>query len=154
MGGPMAASSPWSIIHAEREALADDLAGLNEAQWSSPSLLPRWSVRDVLAHMTATAKTTPAAFFSRLAATGFRFNEMAEKNIARENTGTPADLLAEFRRHSGEHSPAGAGRHMAGRDHRAQRGHPPAARHHACLPDGSGHAGGRLLQAIQPADRQ
>ncbi len=51
--------------------------------------------------MTATAKTTPAAFFSRLAATGFRFNEMAEKNIARENTGTPADLLAEFRRHSG-----------------------------------------------------
>jgi len=96
----MAASSLWPMIHTEREALANDLAGLDEARWSSPSLLPGWSVRDVLAHMTATAKLTPAQFVSRLAATGFRFNEMNEKNIARENTGTPADQVAEFRRHS------------------------------------------------------
>ena len=50
----------WPLIHAERKALAADLEGLTEAQWESPSLCTEWTIRDVVAHRTATAKMTPA----------------------------------------------------------------------------------------------
>jgi len=33
----MAAASPWPLIHAEREALAQDLSSLDEAAWQTPS---------------------------------------------------------------------------------------------------------------------
>jgi uncharacterized protein (TIGR03083 family) len=96
-GAEMPNTSPWPVIHTEREALADDLAGLDDANWSTPSLFAGWSVREVLAHMTATAKKTPAKFFADLAGAGFRFNAMTAKDVAREASGTPADGLAEFR---------------------------------------------------------
>jgi uncharacterized protein (TIGR03083 family) len=95
----MATSSPWPLIHAEREALADDLEKLSNAQWATPSLCTGWTVRDVLGHLTATAKMTQLSFLTGLAGTGFKFNALSEKNIAREATPVPADGLPEFRRH-------------------------------------------------------
>jgi hypothetical protein len=41
----MAAQSPWPVIHAERAALADDLAALTDEQWAMPSLCGDWTVR-------------------------------------------------------------------------------------------------------------
>jgi len=96
----MPKSSPWPVIHAERAALADDLAELKDAQWSTPSLCPGWSVREVLGHMTATAKLTPGKFFAGLAGVGFRFNAMTARDVARESSGPAADGLAEFRRYA------------------------------------------------------
>ena len=93
----MAADSPWPMIHAERAALAEDLAGLTDEQWATPSLCADWSARQVLGHMTATARMTPGLFFTRFAGTGFRFHEMNAKNMARETAGTPAEGLAQFR---------------------------------------------------------
>jgi uncharacterized protein (TIGR03083 family) len=93
------ATSPWPLIHGEREALANDLASLTDEQWAAPSLCPGWSVRDVLGHMTATARLTPLAFIAALAGSGFKFHAMTAKNVARETAGTPADQLAEFRRY-------------------------------------------------------
>src|SRR4029077_13921147 len=52
----MATTSPWPLIHAEREALAADLGTLTGDQWATPSLCGDWAVRDVLGHMIATAK--------------------------------------------------------------------------------------------------
>jgi uncharacterized protein (TIGR03083 family) len=95
----MATTSPWPLIHAEREALAADLDTLTGEQWASRSLCAEWTVRDVLGHMIATAKMTPPKFFASLASAGFRFNTMNEKNIAREATPNPSDGLAEFRGH-------------------------------------------------------
>ena len=95
----MATTSPWPLIHAEREALIADLGTLTDEQWATPSLCADWTVRDVLGHMIATAKMTPPAFFVALAGAGFRFNAMNDKNIARETTPDPSDGLAEFRRH-------------------------------------------------------
>jgi uncharacterized protein (TIGR03083 family) len=95
----MAASSPWPLIHAEREALADDLASLTDEQWATASLCPGWSVRDVLGHVIATTKMTPGAFFAGMAKAGFRFNDMSNARIAAEATAAPADGLAELRRH-------------------------------------------------------
>jgi uncharacterized protein (TIGR03083 family) len=92
------ATSPWPLIHAEREALAEDLSSLDDAQWSTPSLCAGWTVRDVLGHLTATARMTPARFLTGLAGAGFRFNTMTARDISRETAGTPAAQLAEFRR--------------------------------------------------------
>jgi uncharacterized protein (TIGR03083 family) len=86
----------WPVIHAERKALAADLQGLTAEQWSSASLCGDWPVRDVAAHMTATARLTPPAFFAGLASTGFKFNRLQDKNIARERGSSPADTLAGF----------------------------------------------------------
>lgn len=93
----MPAASPWPAIHAERAALADDLASLREDQWSTPSLCRGWSVWETLGHMTATAKMTPVKFVLGMLGTGFRFESFAAKNIARETAGSPADTLADFR---------------------------------------------------------
>ncbi len=93
----MATSSPWPLIHGERKALADDLANLDDAGWATPSLCAHRSVRDVLAHMTATAKMTPAKFLAKMAGSGFKFNAMTDKEVRNETAGTAADGLAEFR---------------------------------------------------------
>jgi uncharacterized protein (TIGR03083 family) len=95
----MATTSPWPLIHAEREALLADLGTLTGEQWATQSLCANWTVRDVLGHIIATAKMTPPQFFAALAGTGFRFNAMNEKNISRAATPNPSDGLAELRRH-------------------------------------------------------
>jgi uncharacterized protein (TIGR03083 family) len=95
-GDLMAEASAWPIIHAERAALATDLAVLSDAQWGTPSLSQDWTVRDVVAHLTATAKMTPGRFFGKLAGSGFRFHQMSAKEVAREGAGSPQDVLARF----------------------------------------------------------
>ena len=95
----MATTSPWSLIHAEREALIADLGTLTDEQWATPSLCADWTVRDVLGHMIATAKMTPPRFFAKMAAAGFRFNNMNAKGVAAQATAKPADGLANLRSH-------------------------------------------------------
>jgi uncharacterized protein (TIGR03083 family) len=92
----MSTSSPWPFIHAERGALASDLRMLSPEQWDTRSLCAEWSVRDVLGHMTATAKMTPPKFIGAMAKSGFRFNAMTAADVARETAGTPAETLAAF----------------------------------------------------------
>jgi uncharacterized protein (TIGR03083 family) len=94
----VAATSPWPTIHDERSALADDLSGLPVDRWSSPSLCSEWTVHQVLGHMAATAKMTPPLFMAKMLGSGFRFGVMANKAVAHETAGSPADTLAEFRR--------------------------------------------------------
>ena len=91
------AGSLWPIIQTERETLADDLAGLDDDKWRTPSLCSHWSVRDVLGHMTATARKTPPTFFLDFARAGFNFNAMTQKDVQRETAGTPTEGLAAFR---------------------------------------------------------
>jgi uncharacterized protein (TIGR03083 family) len=93
----MAKTDVWSMIHVERRSLASDLASLSEQQWSVPSLCDGWTVRDVLAHMTATAKITPASFFPKLLGSGFSFTRMQRKDIASERGTSAQDTLSRFR---------------------------------------------------------
>ena len=92
----MEKTDTWPVIHAERKALAADLHGLTDDQWAAASLCDRWTVRDVTAHMTATAKITPPAFVAKLAASGFKLERLQDKDIAVERGSTPADTLARF----------------------------------------------------------
>jgi uncharacterized protein (TIGR03083 family) len=91
------AGNQWPLIRAERVALIADLESVPEAQWSTPSLCAGWTVRDVVAHMTTTAKMTPGRFIARLAGTGFRFNAFNEKGVAEEQGASPKDALARFK---------------------------------------------------------
>lgn len=93
----MAQPSPWPVIHGERAALAADLESISDAEWSTPSLCAGWNVRQVLGHMTATAKITPAKFVGGMIGSGFRFNTMVAKDVARETEGAPKETLARFR---------------------------------------------------------
>jgi uncharacterized protein (TIGR03083 family) len=91
------ANDIWPVVHAERRALAADLAGLSEDQWRTPSLCGGWSVHDVLAHMVATAKESPARFVTGLIGAGFSFDRFTSRRIAAERAGGPAATLAAFR---------------------------------------------------------
>jgi uncharacterized protein (TIGR03083 family) len=86
----------WAVIHAERKALAANLDTLTPDQWSTPSLCDGWTVRDVLAHMTAAAKLTPPQFFIKLLTSGFSFETVQAKGIAAERGSSPAETLARF----------------------------------------------------------
>lgn len=93
MGGEM---DIWPVIHAERKALASDLGSVQDDQWSTTSLCTEWTVRDVLAHMTATAKMSTPAFFIKIAGTGFNFGKVQSQGIAANRGATPAGTLAGF----------------------------------------------------------
>ncbi|HLX87194.1 MAG TPA: maleylpyruvate isomerase family mycothiol-dependent enzyme [Acidimicrobiales bacterium] len=92
----MASKDTWPTIHAERKALATELEGLSDEQWAAPTECTEWTVRDVVAHMTATAKISGGAFFPKLIASGFSLTNMQRKDIARERGSSPADALARF----------------------------------------------------------
>lgn len=89
-------SDVWPVIHAERKALARDLQVLDAAQWQAASLCGHWTVRDVTAHLTATAKITPPAFFTKIAMSGFSLARLQDRDIVVEKGASTADTLARF----------------------------------------------------------
>ena len=91
------AGNQWPLIRGERVALIADLENVTDLQWSTQSLCAAWTVRDVLAHMTTTAKMTPGRFFGKFAGSGFQFNAFNEKGVKEELGATPSDTLAAFK---------------------------------------------------------
>jgi len=88
----------WDMIRAERAALVDALAVLPAEAWDEPSLAAGWSVRDVVAHMIATAQMTPPKFIAAMAGAGFNFQTMTRVKIAAVKAGrTDADLVDTYR---------------------------------------------------------
>jgi uncharacterized protein (TIGR03083 family) len=86
----------WPTVFAERKSLATDLQPLTDDGWNTKSLCSEWTVRDLVAHMTATAKITPLTFFPKFAGSGFSFARMQEKDNTRERGSSPADTLSNF----------------------------------------------------------
>jgi uncharacterized protein (TIGR03083 family) len=88
----------WNAIRAERVSLADALGGLPDDAWHRPSLCAGWSVREVVAHLIATAQMTPPVFFGRMIASGFRFQAMTAATIRRVLDGrSNTDLITVYR---------------------------------------------------------
>ena len=92
-------TTTWTLIHSERQALLADLEKLTPEQWATPSLCPGWTVHQVLGHIVALTTQTPLSFGGKFLASGFRFEKMAAKDVARNSAGTPAETLAAFRAH-------------------------------------------------------
>lgn len=88
----------WQLIHAEREVLAADLAGLSEEQWSTPSLCEGLSVREVLAHITAGATLSPVRWLAGVIRCRFDFDKQVAVRLAEQLGANGAETLDRFRR--------------------------------------------------------
>jgi uncharacterized protein (TIGR03083 family) len=91
------ASDVWPTIHSERKALAADLDGLSAKAWDTPSLCDGWTVRDVVAHMTAATKLSGPKFFGTLIGSGFSFEKVQAKGIAANRGASPDETLTNFK---------------------------------------------------------
>lgn len=87
----------WSAVHAERAALAEDLAGLDDAQWTHESLCGRWVIEEVVAHLTAAASTGPLRWFTSALGARFDFDVHNDRRLAEHRGGSPAETLERFR---------------------------------------------------------
>lgn len=88
----------WSLIHAERAALAADLAELTDQRWATRSLCDRFTVREVLAHLTAGASLNPVRWLAGVIRCRFDFDRQVAMRLAEQMGAAPADTLARFRR--------------------------------------------------------
>jgi uncharacterized protein (TIGR03083 family) len=79
----MDTETTWSLTHRERAAVADQLEGLTPDQWEAQSLCGGWSVHVAAAHILAGAEQTRWNFLKRMAANGFRFNTMIDRDAHR-----------------------------------------------------------------------
>jgi uncharacterized protein (TIGR03083 family) len=91
------ATSIWPLIHAERAALAADLADLTDQHWATRSLCDRFTVREVLAHLTAGASLNPVRWLAGVIRCRFDFDKQVAMRLAEQMGTTPADTLARFR---------------------------------------------------------
>lgn len=92
------ANGVWPLVHAERRALAADLADLTGEQWMTPSLCTGLTVREVLAHMTAAASLTPLRWMAGVIRCRFDFDRQVAMRLAEQLGATADETLERFRR--------------------------------------------------------
>lgn len=87
----------WRAIRAERVRLVGDLESLTAEQWSAPTLCARWSVEDVVAHLTAGASTGRWAWLRSIVGARFDADVHNARRLAEHRGSTAAQTLAAFR---------------------------------------------------------
>jgi uncharacterized protein (TIGR03083 family) len=98
MGEPVKDRDLWPLVHAERAALADDLAGLTGQEWATPSLCTVFTVRQVLAHLASAATLSPARWTAGVIRCRFDFDKQVAMRTAEQMGTDGADTLDRFRR--------------------------------------------------------
>jgi uncharacterized protein (TIGR03083 family) len=100
----------WTTIAAERRALADQLDGLDDAQWATPSLCGEWTVHDVAAHLAGVNQIRISSVVVALVRSGFRFSRANVVLTARQAARPSGDIVADLRRLAdGRFAPPGLG---------------------------------------------
>lgn len=87
----------WAAIHRERAALADELTTLTAPQWAARSLCGRWTVEEVLAHLTAAASTGRWRWIRSMLAARFDADLHNQRRMREYRGADPAETLARFR---------------------------------------------------------
>lgn len=87
----------WAAIHRERAVLADELAALTASQWAARSLCGRWTVEEVLAHLTAAASTGRWRWIRSMAGARFDPDRHNQRRMLEYRGAGPAETLARFR---------------------------------------------------------
>ncbi|MEU0692605.1 maleylpyruvate isomerase family mycothiol-dependent enzyme [Streptomyces niveus] len=88
----------WPLIHGERAALAADLADLTDERWATTSLCTELTVREVLAHLTASANLNAVRWLAGVIRCRFDFDKMVAMRLAEHLGSSPAETLERFRR--------------------------------------------------------
>jgi uncharacterized protein (TIGR03083 family) len=97
-------SDVWPLVHAERSALIDDLAGLDDAAWEQPALCAGWTVHDVVAHLVDVARSTRLGFAVDMLRAGFDFDRQNTRGIERARGASPQETLQRLREAAGRTS--------------------------------------------------
>src|ERR1044071_4050347 len=80
----------WALAHAERAALARDLAGLTAEQWRHGTLCGEWDVEHVVAHLTAAASLNQWQWLRSMLAARFRPDVHNQRRLEEHRGSTPA----------------------------------------------------------------
>lgn len=89
-------SHTWSLVHAERAALASDLADLDDNRWGTLSLCGLWTVEETLAHLTAVASIGSLRWFRSVLGARFDFDLHNARRMAEHRGATPTETLERF----------------------------------------------------------
>lgn len=85
-------------VSAERHRLADSVADLPDERWATPSLCAAWTVRDVVAHLTVTTRTTVPRLLRAAVRAGGSSDRLAVDLAAQRAAAyTTAELVAQLR---------------------------------------------------------
>src|SRR4051812_34559774 len=84
------------MVHAERRLLADFLDTLTPEQWQSPTWCEKWTVQQLVGHLTAAGNITAPHFFGGFIKSGFNFNKFVEGDLETFAAGSPADVRARY----------------------------------------------------------
>ncbi len=87
----------WPLVHAERAALAGDLATLSDQQWEAPSLCTAWTVEQTVAHLVAGASIGPLRWFRSVLGARGSFDRHNARRLAEHRGATSTETLARFR---------------------------------------------------------
>jgi|GEM_PF-63940 len=87
----------WAMTHAERAALAEDLAELDDSRWAQQSLCGRWTVQEVVAHLTAAASTGRLRWLVSVLGARFDFDKHNDRRLAEHRGTSTAETLERFR---------------------------------------------------------
>jgi uncharacterized protein (TIGR03083 family) len=85
------------MVHVERAALADELAGIGQHQWHQPSLCGRWSIEEVVAHLTAVASIGRLRWIASVVGARFDFDQHNDRRLVECRGANPAETLERFR---------------------------------------------------------
>jgi uncharacterized protein (TIGR03083 family) len=86
----------WSLAHAERTALAEDLSGLDAEQWRHGTLCGHWDVEEVVAHLTAAASLNQWRWVRSMLGARFRVDVHNQRRLVEHRGSTPAETLDQF----------------------------------------------------------
>jgi uncharacterized protein (TIGR03083 family) len=90
-------TDPQSWVAPTYQGLADLLTATAVDTWDAPSLCEKWSVRQVIAHVTMPARLTPAQFGAEMAAAGGDFTVLSDTVATRDASLPLAELLGQLR---------------------------------------------------------
>jgi uncharacterized protein (TIGR03083 family) len=94
----------WRHTHRERSRLADLLETLSAQEWERPSLCPGWTVRDVAAHVIASAMVTPLGVLTGMVRARGNFDRLMLDTAKRASARPTREIVADYRRLSDSRS--------------------------------------------------
>jgi uncharacterized protein (TIGR03083 family) len=84
------------LVHDERRSLAGFLDNLAPEQWQSSTWCDKWTVQDIVGHLTAAGNITAPHFFGGFIRSGFNFDRFVEGDLRQYAEGTPTEVRERF----------------------------------------------------------
>jgi len=85
-----------ALTRAEGEALVDYLRAMPEERWSESTACAPWTVRHLVAHLTAGGNQTFGNFAKGIITAGFNFDKFVNGDLEKYLDGTPTEVTDRF----------------------------------------------------------